>query len=125
MTDQQIRHIQLLSAATASLGVRIQPREIIGGIELSVDAVKALWGVVLRAAHLSADTREVGQALGGRSFGRAPLTLDAEGTLRLVRALNRFEQDCDRYKRISRGQFSGPMSGSEAVRYLRGRHGRP
>ena len=117
MASQQT---QSLIAAAARLGVRIRPQEVIGGIALST----ALWGSVLRKTHYSVDVREIGHALGGRSFGEAPLVLDAKGTLRIVQALNRFEQDCDRYRRISRGQFTGPMSGSEAARYLRGRRGR-
>ena len=121
MASQQT---QSLIAAAARLGVRIRPQEVIGGIALSVDEVTALWGSVLRKTHYSVDVREIGHALGGRSFGEAPLVLDAKGTLRIVQALNRFEQDCDRYRRISRGQFTGPMSGSEAARYLRGRRGR-
>jgi hypothetical protein len=29
----------------------------------------------------------------------------------------------DRDKRIRRGQFTGPMSGPEAAKFMRGRHG--
>lgn len=122
MTAERASHT--LTGIAARLGLRIRPAIDGDSIVLSATEATALWGVTIREAPRTINVQHISTLLSPRTIGREPLRLGIEQTQNLARALERFDQDCDRYKRISRGQFSGPMSGSEAVRYLRGRHGR-
>jgi hypothetical protein len=118
------RTIRTLVETASRLGVRLRPTVEDDHIILTSAEAAALWNVTVRHAPASIDIQHLPLLLDPRKIGREPLELTIEQTQRLAQALERFDQDYSRYKRISRGQFSGPMSGSEAMRYLRGRGGR-
>lgn len=113
---------RLISAAR-NLNVRITPtRTEDTNVTLSAADVRALLGPVNLTNLPGTDANQIRHLLGG---GRRPteLTLSGRDANLLTLCLDRLAQAIDRDRRIRRGQFTGPMSGSEAVRYLRGRHG--
>ena len=111
-----------LIAAASRLGIRITPvydAEARTATVTSADAV-TLTGSARRLLFGSIETNRVSRILGG---GRFDVTLDERAIADLTRALLGLGREFDRDKRIRRGQGVGPMSGSETVKFWRGRHG--
>lgn len=116
-----------LVAAARALNIRISPVAAVdgGGLVLSVaDALSILR--LLRATPTR--TIEDGNIRGIIRVGHDrsdddSCLLTVDEAHRLTRALRQIELALDRERRIARGQYVGPMSGSEAVKFMRRMHG--
>lgn len=113
--------IRNLVAAAAGLGVRIDPA---ADRETRVITVSPADGTRLVAAarRLSFSSIESTQVTRLLNSGHRAATLDIRDAAHLTQALTRLAAAVDREQRISRGQYVGPMSGSEAVKFARGTH---
>lgn len=112
-----------LSAAARKLNIRITPtRTEDGNVTVTASDVRALLGAVNSTNLTGPEANQIRHLL----YARRPptdVTISGRDANLLTLCLDRLAQAVDRDARIRRGQFTGPMSGSEAVRYLRGRHG--
>lgn len=114
--------IRNLTAAALRLGIHITPTFDAETKSVTVTAADAvtLTAATRRLMFGSTETNRITRILGG---GRFEVVLDVGAAADLTRALVSLEREVDRDKRIRRGQFTGPMSGPEAAKFMRGRHG--
>lgn len=115
-----------LTAAARRIGARVEPRRDRGTglITLPADSVRDLLTAVSRTSSSSIEANQIRSMLGGHRGAAADQSLPAGTAGRLSWAILRMADEAGRAERIARGQYPGPMSASEAVKFLRGRAGR-
>lgn len=117
------RELNRLTATAQKIEARISPRRDPEGHHITLSDEDAIR-IVSAVRHLSNPSLETTFILrtvtgpGGAPWSR---TLTVEEVLRLSAAFERLASDAERARRIERGQYVGPMSGSEAVKFMRGR----
>lgn len=122
--------IAKFNRAAARLNVRVTVTETKdpdrGVFLFVVDRYNALALVrAARNANHSAHAVEGDQIVRAVDVREETNTLDEVEFQRLIQRIDRLAEAADRAKRISQGRFTGPMSGAEAARYIRGRYLRP
>lgn len=115
--NEAVRH---LTAAAASIGIRISPTyDGDTGLVTVPETDAAALARGSRTSRASAgDARSLQALLMAR---RGPVDLSAVDALRVARALDDLKRASDRAARVNAGTFTGPMSGSEALRFSRAR----
>lgn len=105
-----------LIAAAAHAGVRIAPTLVDGHVHLSAEDVRRL-DALTRHSRGRADlaAARIRRALDRRT----DVVLTIPEAAQLTGDLGEFQAMLDRHDRISRGQYVGPMSASEAARFGR------
>lgn len=85
--------------------------------------VKTLVEAVRRTSFSSADGNTFMNLLGVHRGRLTDQRIRSRELQMLTSALHRLVAATDRERKIARGQFFGPMSSSEAVKFMRGRRG--
>ena len=110
-------------AAARLINARITPTRAAGTPEVTLTAadVQILIDAVRRAAFSSVDGNTIMNLLGANRGRPTEQSLHTRELLMITGALHRLVASASRAEKISRGQYPGPMSGSEAVKFMRGR----
>jgi hypothetical protein len=113
---------RLIFAARRS-NVRINPKRRANERQVVISAADVRELLVAVNQTSSIEGNHVRHLLGGSQSQSAEKALGSQQLGRLTMSLNRLADAADRDRRIRRGQYVGPMSGSEAVKFVRGLHG--
>ena len=114
------RDINRLTSAAQKLSVRISPSRVDGTVTVSDADVQMLLGALSRNVS-TVDANQARHLLTSRPEHGAALKLTDREANALALAFEQVSADADRAARIARGQYVGPMSGSEAVKFSLGR----
>lgn len=119
------RELRYLIYAANLIGAHITPTLAVNAaVVLTAGDVAAVSEAVTRTVFSSVDGNRV-RSLLGVGYGRPrPVTLSWRDTVQLTATIRRLHDAAEREKRIARGQYTRPMSPSEAVKFMRGRGGR-
>lgn len=116
----------LIAAAAAGLNIRIDPtyREEDRKVLLSDNDVKLIAQAVNRANVQTVESNRIRTLLGvDRRSPGAARELTEHDAQQLAAAIRFLGITIERDRRVSRGQYVGPMSGSEAMKFIRAQHG--
>ena len=113
-----------LAAAARRINASITPtRTDDGSVFLDERDVAALTQALNTGSAGQVQSNEARGYLHPRGQRSGQVTLDGAAVRRLSVILDQFAYAVERDRKIRRGIYPGPMSGSEAVKFWRGTHG--